>query len=219
MCPMRKTSLVLLLALQLVASVVGQDEAVEGLENSDIINHLRGDTIIPEESYYDDSTLIPVHNDFADEYDSEHSSYDYDNDVCDNPICWSSTCSEAMDDIRCGCCPKARPVRMADIDLEVSCSPNGALVGYNLSSVLGFDLENLTVVLSYHIDGEQDSLDRQEVEDFDDTEFSWPGLCSGIAYQFCVEVTHAHMSKLDDQMMCKVSFSTVLCRGDTCTHE
>ena len=204
---MSKTSLVLLLALQLVASVVGQDGAVEGLENSDIINNLRGDTIIiPEESYYDDSTFIPIHNDFADDYDSEHASYDYDNDVCDNPICWLSTCSEAMDDIRCGCCPKARPVRMADIDLEVSCSPNGALVGYNLSSVLGFDLENLTVVLSYHIEGEKGSLDNQEVEAFGDIEFSC-GLCSGITYQFCVEVTHAHMSKMDDKLMCQVSVS------------
>ena len=96
----------------------------------------------------------------------------------------------------CMACPDTRPVRKTDIDLTVSCSPSGGVVGYNLTSVLEFGFENLTVELSYQKEDEEERLHMIEVEDFDDTEFSWPGLCSGIAYQFCVQVNEHRLCEV-----------------------
>ena len=207
MWPVRRVCLVLLLVLQFVRNIDGEDEEGSvGVEGSEIINNVRGDNIVPENDY-DYSQFIPIHNDFTDDYDSEDMSGDYE--VCDNPICWSSQC-EGGENIQCGCCPEKRPVRIRDIDLTVSCSPSGAVVGYNLTNVLGYGLENLTVVISYNKEGEEDIIDSQEVEDFDDTEIFWPGLCSGVSYRFCVEVTHGHMSSLDEEMMCKVSLMWII---------
>ena len=58
-------------------------------------------------------------------------------------------------------------------------------------------------MLSYKIEGEDDTIASYEVEDYQAVEYSWPGLCSGVEYQFCVTVEHNNMSKLDTPL-CKV---------------
>ena len=200
MMGMRGACLVILVLQQMVVGTLARDDLEEGSgmeENSDIINNIRGDSIEPEGSYYDYTQFIPIHNDFLDHYDSD-STMDDDDGLCDHPNCWT-TCggAEAENNMVCSCCPVKRPVKGSDIDLSVTCSPSGAVMGYNLSSVMEFDLEDMTVVLSYKIEGEDDIIESYEVEDFSDVEFSWPGLCSGLEYQFCVEVMHSNMSKLD----------------------
>jgi len=209
MWPEMRGWVVVSLLWQFLCSTIGQEEGsgnsafIDHLrsemgENSDIINHLgdgmeensdrvRGDNILPEVDDYDYSQFIPIHNDFTD-YDSDQTPGD--DSFYEDSICWSPQCAgeNGGENIMCMACPDTRPVRKTDIDLTVSCSPSGGVVGYNLTSVLEFGFENLTVELSYHKEDEEETLHMIEVEDFEDTEFSWPGLCSGIAYQFCVQV-------------------------------
>merc|ERR1719483_1806397 len=162
--------MILLLLWQFVVGTTSQEEGLD--KNSDINhvrggmvesrdNHVRGDNILPE-SDYDYSQFIPTHNDFM-YHDSDHTPSQ--ESVYEDPICWSPQCARegGGDDIRCMACPDSRPVRKTDIDLTVSCSPSGGVVEYNLTSVLGFGLENLTIVLSYEKEDEEDSIDMIEV--------------------------------------------------------
>ena len=200
----------ILLVQQMVTGTVGtvgRDDLEEGSgleESSDIINNVRGDSIEPEDSDYEYSDFIPIHNDFLDHYDSD-STVDEDEGLCDHPNCWT-TCggAEAENNMVCSCCPAKRPVKEADIDLSLTCSPKEGVVGYNLSRVREFGLEDMSVVLSYTVTGEDEVIGSYEVEDLSDVEFSWPGLCSGLEYLFCVEVMHSNMSKLD-RPLCQVS--------------
>ena len=94
---------------------------------------------------------------------------------------------------------------MEDINLNVTCDTSGAVVGYNLSNVMQFGLEDVKVLISYKIEGEDDTIASYEVEDYKDVEYSlqWPGLLSDVEYQFCIRVEHSNMSKLDTPL-CKV---------------
>ena len=185
-------------------------EEGSGLDES-IMNNVRGD--IDPDSYYDDdyTQFLPLHNDFLDDYgesdygESDYGESDGDEEVCDHPNCWT-VCSEgdgAENTMVCGCCPVKRPVKLEDIQLSVTCSPSGAVMGYNLSSVTEFGLEDMRVLLSYKVEGEEDIIDSHEVEDFEAVEYSWPGLCSGTQYSFCLEVQHSNMSSLD-MPLCQV---------------
>ena len=158
----------------------------------------RGDNIAVDYSD-DDFSHIPLHNIFEDD-----DNYDDGEEVCDQPICWT-VCAGAETELSmvCSCCPVKRPVKMEDINLSVSCDTSGAVVGYNLSSVMQFGLEDVSVVVSYKIEGEDDTIAGYEVEDYEGVEYSWPGLCSGVQYQFCMTVEHSNMSKLD-KPLCKV---------------
>ena len=167
-------------------------------ESSDSNTNYRGDNIAVDYSD-DDFSHIPLHNIFEDD-----DNYDDGEEVCDQPICWT-VCAGAETELSmvCSCCPVKRPVKMEDINLSVSCDTSGAVVGYNLSSVMQFGLEDVSVVVSYKIEGEDDTIAGYEVEDYEGVEYSWPGLCSGVQYQFCMTVEHSNMSKLD-KPLCKV---------------
>ena len=212
MWPMKRVCLAILLLQQMVVGRADLEEGSGVEENSEIIDNIRGDGIIPVVSDYDYAQFIPLHNDFTD--DDDHISDDNDG-LCDHPNCWT-TCADTSgeNNMVCSCCPVKRPVKAEDIDFSVTCSPSGAVVGFNLTNIMEFDLEDMEVILSYSKKGEESPVGSYEVEDFNEIEFSWPELCSGLNYQFCVEVTHSNMSRLD-KPICQVRLQIAVCKKNT----
>ena len=207
-----KTGAILLLFVAQVINLGGAilEEGSGGHENNAIIDGLkdisletmegiRGDGIQPEDYNFEGMDYIPTHNDFED-----NIPYIFGDGPYDEPMCWTLCKDNHENEMICSNCPAKRPVKEEDIDLQVDCSPAGATVSFNLSEILNWEFEDMKVVLSYQLEGSLEALETYNLEDFSEMEHVWKSVCPGQHYQFCVEVGHNNMSKLD-RPICQVS--------------